>query len=200
MKNPPVELRIISGCFALDGGSITLFGTGEGPEVLEINLDWSIGSRHLGEPQLSIDGEPVPRGSDLESVWLSLIRSAQHEPRDYDRPGWTRLDWPVSPNAKVLSSDIDAVLDAGRRGEDEWSRHLADQLINHVQSEEYQNPVPYTPPPTNEEIVRELLREDRRADAIFAYRRGNPSVNIKEAKLTIANLAREYGFEDGLQD
>lgn len=193
MKTPPVKLQIISGWFAFDGGSITLFGTAQGPEVLQIHLDWSIDSRHFGRPQLTIDDEPVPRGSNAEADWLILIRYATYTATSYAPPHWKSANWPFSPDFEAPSLELPAV---SQQDANDGLRRLADQLVGHVLSEAYQNPVAWMPPPTTEEVIRDLLTQGRRADAIFAYRRAHPEANIKEAKLAVASLALEFGIEE----
>lgn len=184
----PTELTLTGCAMAMDGGSIVLRGVDRAGVEVSLYLDWSIRSQREGTTQLYANEIPVPRGSQEESRWLTLVRGAAvRVTPDRERAHGDS----VSPNRIVLAEDAAAYLDAIDQGPEAALTHLASRLVSLVSSAAYQDDRP--PPPSSPPVdrVRLLVSEGRRMEAIKAYREEHPDVGIAAARVAVEALAEK---------
>jgi hypothetical protein len=170
---------------ALDGGSIFFEVVSPSDQPFTLYLEWSVDAQATGKTQFSVDRKPIPKGSSEEAAWLTLLRNAAVPPK-------SSLLKPASQtSARILlvpQGDA-AYFEAMDRSPSEALRVLIGLFIDRVTSHDYQDWTPPLQPPSTDEVVRALLAEGRRIDAMRAYRHAHPNLSPTEAKLAVEWIA-----------
>lgn len=180
----PDSLILLDGAMAMDGGSIQIRCVASG-QSYNVALDWSIGSRERGCPQLSVDRRRIERGSTKEALWLQLMERAEIRPNPAS-DGNGR----IATRALVLGDDIARYMDAVHRGPPDALQSLVSRLISLVRSPAYQSPQLPVEALDPVEEIRVLVAEGRRTEAIRRYRDQHPDARVLGARDFVDRLAR----------
>lgn len=132
MNQYPNEITITNGAFALDGGSISIFGNDENGKTIHIHLGWSINAQMSGEGQLYFNDIAVPKRSYEESYVLSLLENVNYEDKS------PKKDEPqISSKRIIIGEDIKRIMDGMDEGPIPFMKSIVKQLLFNVRSDKY---------------------------------------------------------------
>lgn len=132
MNQYPSKITIINGAFALDGGSISIFGNDESNKDVHIRLNWSIKAQMSGEGQLYFNDIAVPKRSSEESYVLNLLENSSYE----DKSPETN-EPQISSNRIIIGEDIKRVMKGMDEGPIPFMKSIVKQLLLNVRSDKY---------------------------------------------------------------